>query len=97
MGGRVGAVVIRLHDKVVTLLARLFRSLCSDALVELILLFAELSGDRSNQRLRNPRGFGRQIILDTALTGIDGRFRTSDYLPDRPLKIRYDQKMAEYG
>ena len=47
--------------------------------------------------LRNLRGFGRQIILDVAVTGVDGQSRTSDDLPDRPLQIRYDQKMAKHG
>ena len=41
--------------------------------------------------------FGRQIILDAAMTVIDGQSRTSDDLPDRPLQVRYEQKMAKYG
>ena len=41
--------------------------------------------------------FGRQIILDVAMTVIDGQSRTSDDLPDRPLQVRYEQKMAKYG
>jgi hypothetical protein len=75
MGCKVGANAIRLHDEVVLLLAKLFRSLRIDAIVEPIRLFTEASGDRNNQRpdvlLRNPRGFGRQIILDVAVTGLD--------------------------
>ena len=47
--------------------------------------------------LRNPRGFGRQIILDVAVTGVDGQSRASDDLLDRPLQIRHKQKMAKYG
>ena len=54
----------------------------------------------SNQRryilLRNSRGFGRQVILDVAVTGIDGQSRTSDDAPDRPLNVRYEQKMTKY-
>ena len=50
-------------------------------------VFAEASGNGNNERpdilLRNPRGFGRQIILDVAVTGIDGQSRTSDDLPYR--------------
>ena len=32
-----------------------------------------------------------------ALTGIDGQSRTSDEVVERPLQVRYDQKMAKYG
>ena len=42
------------------------------------------------------KGFGRQIILDVAVTGVDGQSSASDDLPDRPLQIRYDQGMAKY-
>ena len=35
--------------------------------------------------------------MDVALTGIGGQSRTSDDLPDRPLQVRYDQKMAKYS
>jgi len=31
------------------------------------------------------------------VTGVDGQSRASDDFPDRPLQIRYDQKMAKYG
>jgi len=47
--------------------------------------------------LRNPRGFGRQVILDIAVTRIDGQSRSSDDRPEQPLQVRYDQKMAKYG
>ena len=68
-----------------------------DAIVEPIRLFAEVSGNGNNQRpdvlLRNPRGFGGQIVLDVAATGLDGQFRPTEDLPDRHLQVRYDQKM----
>ena len=32
-----------------------------------------------------------------AVTGIDGQSRTSDEVVERPLQVRYDQKMAKYG
>ena len=58
-----------------SLLARLFRCLRVDAIVEPIRIFADLSEGGNNQRpdilLRNPRGFGRQVIIDVAITGID--------------------------
>ena len=44
--------------------------------------------------LGNPRGFGRQVILDVAVTAVDGQSRTSDDAADRPLNARYDQKLA---
>ena len=101
VGCKIGASAIRLHDEVVALLARLFRCLRVDAIVEPVRIFADLSGGRNNQRpdilLRNPRGFGRQVIIDVAITGIDGQSRTSDDLPDRPLRVRYEQKRAKYG
>ncbi len=64
-------------------------------------IFADLSGGGNNQRpdilLRNPRGFGRQVIIDVAITGIDGQSRTSDDLPDRPLRVWHEQKKAKYS
>ena len=39
----------------------------------------------------------RQVIIDVALTGVDGQSRTSDKAVERPLQVRYDQKMAKYG
>ena len=102
VGCKVGANAIRLHDEVVLLLAKLFRSSRLAAIVEPIHLFAEASGDGNNERpdilLRNPRGFGRQIILDVAVTELDGQSRPTEDLPYRHLQVRYDdQKMAKYG
>ena len=42
-------------------------------------------------------GFGRSIILDVAITGIDGQSRPTEESPDRHLQVRYDQKIAKYG
>ena len=50
VGCEVGADAIRLHDEVVLLLAKLFRNLRLDAIVEPIRLFAEASGDGNSQR-----------------------------------------------
>ena len=36
------------------------------------------------------------MILDVAVTGIDCHSRTSDEAPDRPLDVRYEQKMTKY-
>ena len=46
---------------------------------------------------RNPRGLGRQVIIDVAVPGVDGQSRASNEATERPLQIRYDQKMAKYG
>ena len=57
--------------------------------------------DASSQRpdifIRNPRGLGRQVIIDVAVTGVDGQSRTSDEATERPLQTRYDQKLVKYG
>ena len=101
MGCKIGANAIRLHDQVVVLIARLFRSLRLEAIVEPIRLFEEASPNSENQRpdilIRRPRGFGRPIILDVAITGIDGQSRPTEESPDRHLQVRYDQKIAKYG
>ena len=66
---KIGANAIRLHDEVVTIVAKLFRTLRVDAIVEPTRLFANAAEDASNQRpdifLRNPRG-QQQIIIDVA-------------------------------
>ena len=75
VGCKIEANAIRLHDEVVSLLARLFRCLRVDAIMEPMRIFANVSGGGNNQRpdilLRNPRGFGRQVIIDVEITGID--------------------------
>ncbi len=100
VGCKLGANAIRLHDEVVSMLARLFRSVRVDAIVEPKRIFTKASASGSNQRpdilLRNPRGLGRQLLIDVAVTGIEGQSRTSDDLPDRPLRIRHEQKVAKY-
>ena len=78
-----------------------FRTLRIDAIVEPTRLFTDPAEDACNQRpdvfLRNPRSLGRQIIIDVAVTGVDGQSRTSDEAVERPLQVRYDQKMTECG
>ena len=37
------------------------------------------------------------MIIDVAITGIDSQSRTSDDLPDRPLRVRHEQKKVKYG
>ena len=82
VGCKIGANAIRLHDEVVMMVVKLFRTLRVDAIVEPTRLFIDVAEGAGNQRpdifLRNPRGLGRQIIIDVAVTGIDGQSRTSD-------------------
>ena len=63
VGCRVGANAIRLHDEVVAMVAKLFRTLRLDAIVEPMRLFTDVAEDPGNQRpdifIRNPRGLGR--------------------------------------
>merc|ERR1711916_324833 len=101
VGCRIGANAIRLHDEVVATVAKLFRTLRLDAIVEPTRLFNNVDEDASSQRpdifIRNPRGLGRQVIIDVAVTGVNGQSRTTDEATDRPLQTRFDQKMAKYG
>ena len=90
-----------MHDEVVALVARLLRSLRLDAVVEPTRLFDHNPGDVGDQRpdvfIRSPRNSGKRIIIDVALTGVDSQSRISDEAVERPLQVRYDQKMAKYG
>ena len=65
VGCKFGANAIRLHDEVVAVVAKLFRSLRLDVAVEPMGLFVDLHEKDSNQRpdifTRNPRCFGRQV------------------------------------
>ena len=83
------------------MVAKLFRTLRLDAIVEPMRLFNDVAEDACNQRpdifLRDPRRLGRQVIIDVAVTGVDGQSRASDGAAERPLQVRYDQKMAKYG
>ena len=101
VGCRIGANAIRLHDEVVAMVAKLFRTLRLDAVVEPTRLFNNVDEDASSQRpdifIRNPRGLGRQVIIDVAVTGVNGQSRTTDEATERPLQTRFDQKMAKYG
>ena len=103
VGCEIDANAIRLHDEVVAVVTKVFMSLRVDTFVESMRLFADAAEDASNQRpdifLRNPRGLGRQAItiIDMAVTGVDGRSRTSDEASERPMQVRYDQKMAKCG
>ena len=70
-----------------------------DAIVEPLRIFSDAAPEAANQRpdilLRSPRGFDRQVILDVAVTAVDGQSRASDDVADRPLSVRYDQKLEK--
>ena len=36
-------------------------------------------------------------MIDVAVTGMDDQSRTSDEAVERPLQVRYDQKMSKYS
>ena len=88
VGRKAAANATRLHDEVVAVVAWLFRSLRLDAIVEPTSLFGHNLGDVSNQRpdvhIRSPRK-SRRVVVDVALTGVDGQSRTSDEAVERPL------------
>ena len=93
---KIGANAIRLHDEVVCILAKLFRSLRVDAIVEPLRIFSDASPASANQRpdilLRNPRGFGRQVILDVAVTAVDGQYSICPTCP--PITSFHDTLSA---
>ena len=78
-----------MHDEVAMTVATLFKALRVDAIVEPTRLFTDAAEDASNQRpdifLRNPRGLGRQVIIDVAVTGVDGQSRPSDEATEQPF------------
>ena len=84
----------------VAMVAKLFRTLRLDVIVEPTRLFNNADEDASSKRpdifIRNPRGLGRQVIIDVAVTGVDDQSRTSDEETERPLQTRYNQKMVKY-
>ena len=92
-------IAIRLHDNVVHILVMLLRVLGLSVALEPLNLFSNLDPDdnrRPDILIRNPHGGGKQIILDVAVTGIDGTTRTNDDKPDQPLNARFKQKIQKY-
>ena len=59
-GCKIGANAIRLRDEVVMIVAKLFRTLRIDAIVEPTRLFTDAGNQRPDIFLRNPRGLGSQ-------------------------------------
>ena len=97
VGCKVDAHAIRLHDNVNHKLVVLLRSLTIS--LEPIGLFADLFADdnrRPDILIRNPYGGGSQILVDVAVTGVNGQSRRSDQDADQPLQYRFNQVAEEH-
>ena len=72
VGCRIGANAIRLHDEVVSMLARLFRCLRVDAIVEPMRIFADLGGSGNSQRFREGQSGPQtpQTVFDADFEGL---------------------------
>ena len=82
-------------SNVVHIIVTLFRLLGLSVALEPMNLFSDFEPDdnrRPDILIRNPYGGGKQIIIDVAVTGIDGTTRTNGDKPDQPLNARSKQK-----
>ena len=89
-----------MHDNVVHMLVVLLRSLGLAVTLEPIQLFANIQSEdnrRPDILINNPYGGGPRIILDVAVTGVNGQSRHSDQDTDQPLNHRFNQKKAKYA
>ena len=88
------AHAIRRHNEVAYTLVRLLRSLGLAVQLEILYLFAGEDTDnrRSDIKIQNPFGEGLQIILDVAVTGVDGQSRRRDDDVDALLNSRFNEK-----
>ena len=100
VGRKIDAHAIRLHDNVVHKLVALLRSMGLAVSLGPIHLFANFESE-DNRRpdiiIHNPYGSGPQIIVDVAVTGVNGQARRSDLDADQPLHYRFNQKKAKYA
>ena len=95
---RFGGLALRMHDNVVHKLVVLFQSLNLAVTLEPIHLFANIQSEgnrRPDILINNPYGGGPRIILDVAVTGVNGQARHSDQDTDQPLRHRFNQKKAK--
>ena len=89
------ANAIRLHDNVVHTLVMFLCLLSLSVALEPLNLFSNLDPDdnrRPDILIRNPHGGGKQIVLDVAVTDIDGTTRTNDDKSDQPLNAQFKQE-----
>ena len=87
------------HNTVQHAFAWLFRALGVSVCLEPLGLLNYLYPDdnrRPDILLRNPFGIWRQVIIDVAVTGIDGSDRKVDDHPNQPMTKRAKQKIAKY-
>ena len=88
-----------MHHNMTHLLVTLFRSIGLVVILEPLHLFENIQ-DEDNRRpdilISNPYGGGPQIILDVAVTGVNGQSRRSDTETDQPLEFRCNQKKKKY-
>ena len=99
-GCKKDANAIRLHDNVVHILVMLFRLLGLSVALEPMNIFQNHEPDdnhRPDILILNPYGGGEQIIIDVAVTGIDGTTRRNDDKPNQPLVAGRKQKTRKYG
>ena len=100
-GCKKDANAIRLHDNVVHILVILLRSILGlSVALEPMNIFQNHEPDdncRPDILIRNPYGGGKQIIIDVAVTGIDGTTRRNDDKPNQLLVARRKQKKGKYG
>ena len=99
-GCKKDANAIRLHDNVVHTLVILLRLLGLSVALEPMNIFQNHEPDdnrRPDILIRNPYGGGKQIIIDVAVTGIDGTIRKNDDKPNQPLVARRKQEKGKYG
>ena len=89
-----------MHDNLTHLMVTFLRSVGLVVLLEPLHLFENIQ-DEDNRRpdilVSNPYGGGPQIILDVAVTGVNGQSRQSDTGTDQPLEFRYNQKKVKYA
>ena len=100
VGCKFNANAIRLHDNLVHQLVLLFRTLNLFVTLEPIHMFNNIESEdnrRPDILINNPYGGGPRIILDVAVTGVNGQARHSDEDTDQPLRHRFNQKKAKYA
>ena len=92
------AHAIRLHNEITSAWTRLLRSLGLAMQLEFLYFFASEDTDnrRPDIKIQNPFGEGRQIILDVAVTGVDGLSRRKDDDVDALLNSRFNEKNRKY-
>ena len=99
VGCEVDGNAIIIHDTLVHTSVQLFRSaLGLSVALEPPRLFSEVNPNdnrRPDILLCNPHGDGKQVIIDVALTGVDGSSRRNNDNPMQPLITTFAQKIEK--